>query len=573
MDKSRLIPAVLVLLGLVLAIGACGPAENPTAIPTLTPPATAGPPTVTPPPTPPPMSSPQPTPSPTCVDAARLDGEAIVPEGTLLPGQSFIKTWRLTNNGTCAWTQDYALVFATGDRMGAAEAVPLPVAVAPGSPVELSVALTAPAGSGTYMGRWLLRNASGARFGVGPDAQSSLTVQVTVSVAPVATPTPTPQPPTNAWRGEYFANRDLSGSPALVREDSAIDFSWGSASPDPAIPSDGFSVRWVRKFSFEPGPYRFWASVDDGVRLWVDDVLVLDEWRNGSQREVTADHMITAGSHNLRVEYYDQGGAAVIQVSWDRITSFPDWKGEYWANMDMSGDAALMRNDTAIDFDWGTSAPAPGLPADGFSARWTRTASFDGTDYRFHVVVDDGAILYLDGEVLLDSWRDGPARELTIDTAVSAGPHGVRVDYYEHGGNARIEVWWEKVSAAFYDWKGEYWANADLSGTPALVQGESRVEFNWGAGSAAGGLPVDNWSARWTRTVSFDPGTYRFHILVDDGARLWIDDELVIDAWQDGTAREVSTDLTLARGAHALRVEYYERVGDAQVRLWWEKEQ
>jgi hypothetical protein len=575
MDKSRLLLTMLVLAGLGLALGACGPAETPTPVATLPRPTTAAPatapPPVTPPPTPLPVPSSQPTPVPPCTDAAALDSEAIMPEGDLLPGQSFIKTWRLTNSGSCAWSEDYALVFVTGDRMGGAEAIPLPMAVAPGSSVELSVALTAPAGGGTYQGRWLLRNPGGGRFGVGDDAQTSLTVQITVSVTPVATPTPTPQPPTDAWRGEYYANRDLSGTPALVRDDSAIDFNWGSASPDPALPADGFSARWARKLSFDGGPYRFRALVDDGMRLWVDDVLVLDAWSNGSQREVVADYTLATGSHNLRVEYYDYGGEAVIQVSWDKITSFPDWKGEYWANTDLSGDPALIRNDTAVEFNWGTNAPAPGLPADFFSARWTRTVEFEAADYRFHVLVDDGAILYVDDSVLLDTWRDGPARELTVDCTITGGSHNVRVDYYERGGNAQVHVWWEKASPAFYDWKGEYWTNPDMSGAPVLVQNESRIDFNWGAGSAAGGLPVDDFSARWTRVANFDAGSYRFHILVDDGARLWIDDQLIINAWQDGTAREVTADHSLGRGAHELRVEYYERVGDAQMHLWWEK--
>jgi hypothetical protein len=69
----------------------------------------------------------------------------------------------------------------------------------------------------------------------------------------------------------------------------------------------------------------------------------------------------------------------------------------------------------------------------------------------------------------------------------------------------------------------------------------------------------------------FDGGIYRFHVRMDDGVRLWVDDRLVIDAWSDGAARDVIGELTLGSGNHNLRVEYYERAGEAGIGLWWEK--
>jgi hypothetical protein len=79
----------------------------------------------------------------------------------------------------------------------------------------------------------------------------------------------------------------------------------------------------------------------------------------------------------LRVEYYESGGAANVRFWWEKLTSYPDWRGEYWSNRDLRGSLALVCNDARIKFNWGRGAPAPGLPADNFSARWTRTTSFD----------------------------------------------------------------------------------------------------------------------------------------------------------------------------------------------------
>jgi hypothetical protein len=121
------------------------------------------------------------------------------------------------------------------------------------------------------------------------------------------------------------------------------------------------------------------------------------------------------------------------------------------------------------------------------------------------------------------------------------------------------------------DWRGEYYNNTGLSGAPIVVRNEVGINFNWGTGSPASNVPADNFSARWSRSQYFDGGTYRFHIQVDDGARLWVDNNLVIDAWSDGAAREVTGQYSLGSGQHNLRVEYYERSGSASISLWGEK--
>ncbi|MFN8455488.1 MAG: PKD domain-containing protein [Anaerolineae bacterium] len=80
----------------------------------------------------------------------------------------------------------------------------------------------------------------------------------------------------------------------------------------------------------------------------------------------------------------------------------------------------------------------------------------------------------------------------------------------------------------------------------------------------------DNFSVRWSRWWSSNEGTYRFHV-VDDGVRLYVDDALVIDNWQDGGWREVVGERWLGAGNHTLRIEYYEHSGDAVIKAWAEK--
>jgi uncharacterized protein YraI len=210
------------------------------------------------------------------------------------------------------------------------------------------------------------------------------------SLPATPTPTPTPQPsPTPVviynWRGEYYNNRGLSGSPVMVRDDGSITFNWGTGSPAPGLPVDDFSVRWTRNVNFATDNYRFSMRVDDGGRLWIDGNLVIDEWHDSAASVYTADVGLSAGVHNLRMEYYEHAGDALAQLTWEPVPvqTYPDWKGEYYSNRDLSGNPVLVRNDGAIDFDWGVGSPGSGLPVDNFSVRWTRVLDFSAGTYRF----------------------------------------------------------------------------------------------------------------------------------------------------------------------------------------------
>lgn len=133
-------------------------------------------------------------PSPTvgtagCTDKATFISDVTVPDDTNIPpGNSFVKTWRLQNSGTCTWNTGYALVFSSGNNMSGPASVPFTGTIAPGSTVDLSVNLTAPSGSGTYKGNWLLRNDSGVLFGIGASANVAFWVQIVVGATPTATP-------------------------------------------------------------------------------------------------------------------------------------------------------------------------------------------------------------------------------------------------------------------------------------------------------------------------------------------------------------------------------------------------
>ena len=246
-----------------------------------------------------------------------------------------------------------------------------------------------------------------------------------------------------------------------------------------------------------------------------------------------------------------------------------DWRGDYWNNPNQSGPALLTRNDLVIFFNWGEGTAASGLGADHFSARWTRTLNFDAGIYRFNIEVDDGFRLYIDNALVLDEWEEGAARTYTVDVPLSTGFHTIQVDYFERTGVALMRFWWER-NDTFSGWKGEYFGNRELQGNPVLVRDEPQIDFNWGEGRPAANLPADHFSARWQRRVSFEPGTYRFFLRMDDGARVYLDSQLILDEWRDGADRTVNVDVTLPGGERALQVEFFESSGVARVGFWWQ---
>ncbi|MEA3345320.1 MAG: PA14 domain-containing protein [Chloroflexota bacterium] len=375
-----------------------------------------------------------------------------------------------------------------------------------------------------------------------------------------------------SWHGEYYDNQGLSGAPALIRDDSAVNFNWGGGSPSASIPTDHFSTRWTRSQYFSGGDYLFHVTADDGVRLWVGGRLLIDQWHDQAATTYRAFISLSPGTHYLRLEHYENMGDAVIHCWWESGISFPDWRAEYFNNTTLSGTPVLRRNDPQINFDWGVDSPGPGVDSDNWSVRWIRTQHFDAGTYRFTATVDDGIRVWVDGTPVIDEWWEHPARSFSGDITLAAGDHSLRVEYYEKGGFAVAKLSWEKVSVPpAGPWHAEYFDNSSLSGPPALTCSASEIDFDWGWGSPDWRVPSDYFSARWTRTVHFDAsGTYTFSARSDDGVRMWVDGSLVVDGWYEHPAMVFSGDKWLEAGDHNLRVEYYEHAGLAEIALWWD---
>lgn len=135
--------------------------------------------------TPFPSSTPKPTNTTIPCSQASFVTDVTIPDGKKFePGDTFTKTWRLKNTGSCAWTAGYDIVFSGGDAMGAPASVQITSGtVQPGNNVDVSVDLEAPAAEGTYRGNWQLRDPSGVLFGVQNSSSGLFWVEIKVKEA------------------------------------------------------------------------------------------------------------------------------------------------------------------------------------------------------------------------------------------------------------------------------------------------------------------------------------------------------------------------------------------------------
>jgi len=121
----------------------------------------------------------------------------------------------------------------------------------------------------------------------------------------------------HGWGAEFFSTTTLSGS-LLHRVDPTIDFDWSAIAPATTVPRENFSARWSGVLTApSTGLYQLIATADDGVRVWVDQQLVIDQWRDQAATESTAALPLVAGQpHDVLITYYQGGGDASLKLEW-----------------------------------------------------------------------------------------------------------------------------------------------------------------------------------------------------------------------------------------------------------------
>jgi len=364
------------------------------------------------------------------------------------------------------------------------------------------------------------------------------------------------------WKAEYFNlvnPRVIAGYPAFVRNELNIDYDWGNSAPNNGRIGvwNNFAVRWTRSVHFSPGRYRFRTYTDDGVRLWVGNKLLVDDWNDHVPTEQIAENDLN-GTYTVKMEYYDSGGAAVAQLGWgpagggnitvirvgttdgngNAKTSFRPWDSiQYWAEINNSADRTVPSY-----FEWQVTG--------------SRTL-FSWSGY---LNIPSGT-----------TWRH---IETNIPSDAPSGTYTFRVssNYNGQTSSQAITFTVSGVSGTCPgQYRAEYYNNHYLSGSPTLVRCEDwPINHDWGGGSPGNGVGNDNFSARWTGRAHISEGTYTFIARTDDGMKVWLNNEEVFNKWWDQPPTEYRKTLYLSDGEYNIKVEYYEAFGGAVAQFRWE---
>jgi hypothetical protein len=358
----------------------------------------------------------------------------------------------------------------------------------------------------------------------------------------------------------------------VARLDPTINFDWVGGSPDPLLLSDLFSVRWTGKVkAFYTESYTFYTVSEDGVRLWVNNQLLIDHWTEHAATEDSGTIAMVAGQkYDIKIEYYENAGLASMKLSWSSAHT-PKAIVPTSALFSNAVPAATVPDyysvaaNTVLTVPAGTGVLVNDADPAGYSLTatlrrraghgtvtvrsdggftYTPTAGYSGPDtfsyYAYNGLVNSAETMVY---VLVDTSPVVNGMAVNWDEQA----RGLGATYYQYGAG------------------GVDWAN------PRLTRRDATVDFDWGTGSPDPLLAADKFAVRWmARLQSTYSELYTFYAYSDAGARVWIDDKLVIDQWTAHTAAEQSGTIALSTGQlYTVRVEYYEDSGPATMKLSW----
>lgn len=394
-------------------------------------------------------------------------------------------------------------------------------------------------------------------------------------VVGIGAPAANAQPPATGFLVNYYSGRNLQGNPIYTANVPVINWSYDTGgSPVPGIvPSTNFSARWEGWYYMDrPGRWTFTMTSDDGSRVWIDNEQIIDLWYDHAPLTRARTKDLPAGYHLIRVDYYQNQGGMTAQLTVTPPGVFPDWMGEYFDNPYLLGAPRFRVNNVDINFNWGTAGPDPRVPVDNFSVRWTRLYTFAPGTYQFTATTDDGMRVLVGDSLIIDKWF--PQSPTTYTAVISLnGTYPLRVEYFDAGGGAVAILSWKAYNQPpppppGQVWRGKYFNNPVLAPPPVCERDDQAVNFNWGVSGPGCGIGGQYFSVRWdSQPIAPVTGFYSVYLTVDDGARVLVDNNLILNAWREQAPTTYSTTVYLNAGPHNWRVEYFQAGGGAMINL------
>ncbi|MDF2985960.1 MAG: hypothetical protein K0R50_1470 [Eubacterium sp.] len=371
--------------------------------------------------------------------------------------------------------------------------------------------------------------------------------------------TPTSNGRGNGLKGEYYNNRDLTDI-KFTRIDNAINASWYNSSPDSRIDNETFSIRWTGQIQpLYSESYTFYTTSDDGVRLWINGTKLIDNWNDHSAAVNSGTISLTSGQkYDIVLEYYNNQGEGKIKLEWSSNSQSKQivQKSQlYYTNSDGYNDTQAPTTPVGLT--------AKAVSANQIKLSWS--AASDNTGVAGYRVIRDGRLI---GTVYGTAYTDtGLAANTTYSYQVLA---------YDAAGNSSNHssyAYGTTPSAAYGNGnglKGEYFDNMNFTNL-IKERADDNINFNWGPNAPLSSMGADEFSIRWTGQIQpLYSETYTFHTVSDDGLRLWVNGNKIIDNWADHSLTENSGTIALNAGQkYDIKYEYYEKNADAVAKLFW----
>jgi hypothetical protein len=494
-------------------------------------------------------------------------------------------------------------------------------------------------------------------------------------------------------RGDYFGNRDLAGAPLMVRKDRTVNFDWDIGAPMELAKPGPFSVRWTGEIQAQfTEPYTLYLETDEGVRVWLDGELVMNDWvdRYDGKSQATV-NLVAGQKYPLQIEYYKNQGLAHARLLWSSPSTpkrlVPQSQLYAAASMPAAADTLAAANTLAAAGDlieepeeqpmvpwavapssqlsgvWrhGDIGPSAGGGAEVSNGVFTVTGygsdiwnKTDGFHYVYQPLTGNGQVVarvlgmagthpWAKAGLMIRETLDAGSKHATLTCTLANGlgyfwrVGGSNDTFYSAANRLDTPCWlklvrwgdllggfistngvnwqladWERVKmgqkvyvglavsshddqglcTAWFDQvrvssadapyslpaigtgdglKGDYFANMSLSGAPVLSQVDPVVLFDWGEHAPTGLPSPDYYSIRWTGEIQAkftEPCT--FYLYTDDGGRIWLNEQLIINNWVDQYEGEATATVNLTAGQrYLLRVEYYQNRSRAHARLMW----
>ncbi|MDN3496523.1 malectin domain-containing carbohydrate-binding protein [Planococcus sp. APC 4015] len=300
------------------------------------------------------------------------------------------------------------------------------------------------------------------------------------------------------WSASYFGGTNLQGSAVAVACLTELNEEHGSdVSPAAGVSPVNYSARFVKTIDEGAGNYTFTARADDGVRVLVDGVAVIDRWSYSTDASV-ATVSLSSGAHELVVEYYQGWGGAQLSLDYSVSVNTcvaSEWSGTFFHNTDLQGAAVATECFDDVDFSHAQSgSPAEGVRGDNYSARFVKTIDEGAGDYTFTVRADDGVRVFVDGVAVINRWSYSTDASV-VTVPLTAGPHEISVEYYQVWGGAQLSLDYERQGGDIEAPAAPTQAvvaqdDEDLVVTWQLSTSTDTVGYNVYRGTAAGVTPV-----------------------------------------------------------------------------------